>query len=244
VAGDDAFVGNDVNEDVVLSTAALLANDTDPDGNPLSVTFFSAPIGGSVTLEANGVIRFRPTPFFEGQAGFDYVVSDGSLTDVGHVSIDIEPEFQWHNLRNAYDVDDDGAVSPIDAVLVINLLNATGGTPLEGMLGSVGASPTTFYDVAPDNFVAPIDAVLVINYLNTQQLQSNGSTTSTSHSGALLPAASVSVAGDAPIEATLPLTQPLSTGNPLTTGLALDIRSIDLLLAQLAAEQGGPRRRR
>ena len=231
VANDDAFVGNDVNEDVVLSTAALLANDTDPDGNPLSVTFFSAPIGGSVTLEASGIIRFRPTPFFEGQAGFDYVVSDGTLTDVGHVSIDIEPEFQWHNLQNAYDVDDDGDVSPIDAVLVINLLNATGGTPLEGMLGSVGASPTTFYDVSPDNFVAPDDAVLIINYLNAHP---NGSK---SASGASSTSTGGSVASELPSAGALSLAeQPSATQ-------ALDRHSIDLLLAQLAADEKLRRRR-
>jgi len=118
------------------------------------------------------VITFDPDPFFEGQAGFNYVVSDGTLTDVGHVSIDIEPEFQWHNLRNPLDVDGDATVSPLDAVLIINLLNAHGSTSLENLLGGGISAPTAFYDVSPDNYVAPIDAVLVINYLNANPVGS------------------------------------------------------------------------
>jgi serine protease len=166
IAKDDAFVGNNVNENVVLTTADLLANDTDPDGNALTVKYFTAPVGGSVTLSPNGTITFAPDPFFQGQAGFDYVVSDGALTDEAHVSIDIKPTFKWHNLRNALDVDGSQSVSPIDAVLIINLLNATGGTSLENLLGGDAGAPTAYYDVSPDNYVTPLDAVMVINYLN------------------------------------------------------------------------------
>jgi hypothetical protein len=237
IAVDDSFVGNDVNEDVVLSTAALLANDTDPDGNALTVTFFSAPVGGSVTLEPNGVIRFRPTPFFEGQAGFDYVVSDGALTDIGHVSIDIEPTFRWHNLRNPLDVNNSGTVSATDAMLIINLLNANGGgTPLESIID--GATPEAYYDVVPNNIVSPRDAIEIINYLNAHPSMSS----------------SAEAAGEAAlasaIESTPPVSSPPEDGGEVAkrasvrAQAALDAHSIDLILADLFLNRGTSRRRR
>jgi hypothetical protein len=243
VAVDDSFVGNDVNENVTLTTAQILANDTDPDGDTLSVTFFSAPVGGTVTLAPNGVIIFDPDPLFEGQAGFDYVVSDGTFTDVGHVSIDIEPEFQWHNLVNPLDVNNDKSVSPIDAVLIINLLNANpGGTSLEGMLSGGGASPTTYYDVAPDNFVAPNDAVLVINYLNANPPGSSPSQTSSASMPAE-PSASESETAAAPTATSTAIVDSPHPARRIAAERGLDIRSLDLLLAQLA-DRGPFRRRR
>jgi serine protease len=194
VAGDDSFVGNDVNVPVAITTADLLANDTDPDGNKLAVTFVGNPAGGAVSLGYDNVVTFTPDPNFQGKAGFDYIVSDGALTDVGHVSIDIVAQFQWHNLVNPLDVNGDKSVSSIDAVLIINLLNSTGGgTSLENLLGGGGSTPTKFYDVSPDNWVAPIDAILVINYLNAHP---NGSTTAGSSAVAATDGDGVASAND------------------------------------------------
>jgi serine protease len=238
VANDDAFVGNDVNEDVVLSTAALLANDTDPDGNALTITFFSTPVGGSVTLEPNGVIRFRPAAFFEGQAGFDYVVSDGALTDIGHVSIDIEATFQWHNLRNPLDVDNSGIVGPNDAILIINLLNANGGgTPLESIIS--GAKPAAYYDVVPNNIVSPRDAIEVINYLNSP---ASGTRTAAATDGE---AAMASRIESAPPVSSLPADgDEVAARASSRAQLALDAHNIDLILAELFLNRGASRRRR
>ena len=36
-----------------------------------------------------GTITFTPDPMFVGTAGFDYTVSDGSLTDTGHVTVSV-----------------------------------------------------------------------------------------------------------------------------------------------------------
>jgi hypothetical protein len=74
----------------------------------------------------------------------------------------------WHNLLNPLDVDGDTFISPIDAVLVINYLNAGlgGAVPDDALLGP------PFRDVDDDRFVSPIDAVLVINWLNAHPVQS------------------------------------------------------------------------
>lgn len=68
----------------------------------------------------------------------------------------------WHNTRIATDVNDDGTVSAIDALLIINLLNT--GTPAE-LTGSDISSPP-YIDVSNDAFLTAIDALLVINALN------------------------------------------------------------------------------
>ncbi|MCA9163646.1 MAG: hypothetical protein KDA62_11725, partial [Planctomycetales bacterium] len=68
----------------------------------------------------------------------------------------------WQNPANRYDTNNDGFVSPIDALLIINVLNAEGAHPLEA-----GVTPAMPYiDVNADSFVSPIDALHVINELN------------------------------------------------------------------------------
>jgi hypothetical protein len=64
----------------------------------------------------------------------------------------------WQNQRDPNDVDDDGFVSPLDVLLIINNLNEKGARLLS-------ASDTTppFLDVDGDSFVAPVDVLLVIN---------------------------------------------------------------------------------
>ncbi len=66
-----------------------------------------------------------------------------------------------HNSDVPEDVSGEGAVSPLDALLIINYLNSTGPGPVP-----VGSSPP-YLDVNADGFVTAIDALLVINRLNT-----------------------------------------------------------------------------
>src|SRR5207248_7878362 len=70
-----------------------------------------------------------------------------------------------HNDRFAVDVNGDGVLTPIDALLVINYLNAW-------LPGGTVSSPTLadrlYCDVDGDGTVAPVDALLVINSLNAK----------------------------------------------------------------------------
>ena len=74
----------------------------------------------------------------------------------------------WQNPAIAEDVNQDGHVSPIDALLVINHLNSmdpsTLGQPLP--VPESGNEPPPFLDVDGDNRVAPIDALMVINRIS------------------------------------------------------------------------------
>ncbi len=61
-------------------TIAVLANDTDAEGNSLSIHSTSKPANGSITVNANGTITYKPKGNFAGTDSFQYRATDGSLT--------------------------------------------------------------------------------------------------------------------------------------------------------------------
>ncbi|WP_138505531.1 Ig-like domain-containing protein [Nostoc sp. PA-18-2419] len=69
----------DQNIPVTISVLTLLANDSDIDGNSLSITAVSDATNGSVVLNTEqGNIVFTPAFDFSGAASFNYTVSDGN----------------------------------------------------------------------------------------------------------------------------------------------------------------------
>jgi hypothetical protein len=69
----------------------------------------------------------------------------------------------WQNPNNPVDVDGNGVVSPLDALLVINNLDTYPGGVLPA-LGS-GQTPTFWLDTNGNGTISPLDALLVINAL-------------------------------------------------------------------------------
>ncbi len=55
----------------------LLANDSDPDGDPLFLTSISTPSHGTLLIEAGGQVTFHPDPLFSGIEEVVYLVNDG-----------------------------------------------------------------------------------------------------------------------------------------------------------------------
>jgi len=75
----------------------------------------------------------------------------------------------WHNSFLPPDVDADGTIAPIDALLVVNDLNANGSRQLvQGEGESPALEVTRFVDVNGDQFISPIDALQIINVLNAE----------------------------------------------------------------------------
>jgi Ca2+-binding RTX toxin-like protein len=64
------------NTAVTLEASTLLANDTDANGDRLSLTGVSNAVNGSVTF-SNGNVIFTPSTKFTGNASFNYSISDG-----------------------------------------------------------------------------------------------------------------------------------------------------------------------
>jgi hypothetical protein len=88
IAGDStASTGQDT--PVTLAESTLLANDIDVDGPALTVTAATGATNGVVALNADRSVTFTPTTSFTGSAGFDYTISDGVFTDVGHVTVTV-----------------------------------------------------------------------------------------------------------------------------------------------------------
>lgn len=74
------------------------------------------------------------------------------------------------NLTNRYDVNNDGFVSPIDVLILVNSMNSGGGGALGGSggngAGGEGEGEKYYVDVNGDGFLSPLDALWVINALN------------------------------------------------------------------------------
>jgi hypothetical protein len=78
----------------------------------------------------------------------------------------------YHNTLVAADVNGDGAVTPLDALIVIDALNSEGtGTQLIVPPPS-GDTPPPFIDVNGDNILSAADALTVIDALNSAASQS------------------------------------------------------------------------
>ena len=73
-------------------TINVLANDTDPDGHPMSVTSVTAPANGTVTNNGNGTVTYTPNGGFIGADTFSYTISDGNGgTDTATVTVTVGP---------------------------------------------------------------------------------------------------------------------------------------------------------
>ena len=70
----------------------------------------------------------------------------------------------WQNSCNGLDASGDGLVVPLDALALINELNAGGGQLLPPP--SEEKAPPPFYDVNGDGFLVPGDVLIIINALN------------------------------------------------------------------------------
>lgn len=78
---------------VEVETAALLANDTDADDDPLVVTSVAVLNDGSVhgTVSLEGlIVRFMPDPEFSGTADFRYWISDGEAVASATVTVTVQ----------------------------------------------------------------------------------------------------------------------------------------------------------
>ncbi|MDX1929827.1 MAG: choice-of-anchor I family protein [Pirellulaceae bacterium] len=130
VANDDSL--SSIAEDSGVRTiaiATLIANDSDPNGDTLSITAVSNPVGGTVSISGTDVL-FTPTLNFNGPASFEYTLSDGSLNDTGAVNF---------------------AVTPVNDV---PLAQASSVTTTEDTAKTFAASDFLFSDVEGDSLVS------------------------------------------------------------------------------------------
>ena len=70
----------------------VLANDSDPEGDPLSVLAVSAAANGEAVLDADGRISYTPSAGFVGTDTFTYDVTDGTGTSRATVTVTISAQ--------------------------------------------------------------------------------------------------------------------------------------------------------
>ncbi|MEF1183006.1 Ig-like domain-containing protein, partial [Vibrio campbellii] len=91
---NDAPVANDDNvvtdEDTPV-TIDVLPNDTDVDGDTLTIVNASVPVDQGTVEIVDGKLVFTPADNFNGEATISYTVSDGELEDSAEVSVTVNP---------------------------------------------------------------------------------------------------------------------------------------------------------
>jgi hypothetical protein len=85
-------------------TTAVLANDTDVDGEALKVTSEAQPENGGMVVNADGSITYTPDPEFVGNDAFSYSVVDGSAASSGAtVNVTVGPLPEAKSLLKSVD---------------------------------------------------------------------------------------------------------------------------------------------
>ncbi len=141
----------------------VLANDSDVDGDALSVAGSTDGAHGVVSCQPSGTCTYGPAANYAGADAFTYTVSDGNGgTDVGTVSVTVTPE------NDAPVADDEALTTQVDTPANVNVL--TGDADVDGDTlaidtgawsdaahGSVGCDETTgVCTYTPDaGFVGP-----------------------------------------------------------------------------------------
>ena len=87
VAVDDALT---VDEDAALTSTNVVTNDSDVDGDTLSLTAVTTDGSGTVAVNADGLsVDYTPFANFNGTETITYTVSDGALTSTGTFTITV-----------------------------------------------------------------------------------------------------------------------------------------------------------
>jgi VCBS repeat-containing protein len=160
VAVSDAVLTT-INTPVVID---VLRNDADPDGtlNRASVSIASGPDVGSATVSSDGTIRYVPPADFIGTATLQYAVLDNEGLSSNLATVTVRVTGSIHqNPTNRLDVNNDGFVSPIDVLIVVNDLNFNGTRVLPSTL-----PVPPYLDVNGDRSVSPLDVLELINFIN------------------------------------------------------------------------------
>lgn len=129
----------------------VLANDVDPEGAPLAAWLVAPPLDGEVVLNPDGSFTYQPDPLFYGRDSFTYKAWDGELfSDDVRVAIDVR--LRMTSPAHPADVNADGFLSPLDALLVANHLLGAGPGPL-----APDYEPPPFVDYDGDGAVTQAD---------------------------------------------------------------------------------------
>jgi len=89
VAANDAFA-TDEDTPLIVAPPGVLANDTDPDGDPLTAVLVTGVSDGTLVFNADGSFTYTPDADFSGTDSFTYQADDGTdLSNIATVTITV-----------------------------------------------------------------------------------------------------------------------------------------------------------
>jgi hypothetical protein len=142
VASDDTAVAS---EDIPV-VIAVLTNDVDVDSS-LVVVSVTPPTDGTASIDADNLtITYTSNANFDGVDTFDYIVSDGSLTDTGTVTITVS------SANDPPAAVDDGSSTLEDTQVTVDVLSNDADIDLGDILSVISVT-------SPDNGAAAINSM-------------------------------------------------------------------------------------
>ena len=111
------------NGTLAIAASALLANDTDPNGLPLSITGVINPTHGTVSYNASTqTVTFVPTTGYSGPANFTYSITDtNGASASANVSLTVNAVLQPQaNADSGFVVNENGTLSIAASALLAN----------------------------------------------------------------------------------------------------------------------------
>ncbi|WP_172300496.1 Ig-like domain-containing protein [Pseudoruegeria sp. HB172150] len=142
-AVDDGLVTPTDTPFVIDPVTDLLANDSDANGDTLTITEITQPSNGTLTSNGDGTYTYAPNAGFEGADGFTYTISDGTNTDTATVSIAVgNPIDVWYGLEQSFG-------SPGEGQEWINILGNVAGD-VETLTYSLNGGPERTLSVGAD----------------------------------------------------------------------------------------------
>ena len=153
---DDSYVMVEGNALTVDAEDGLLANDSDPNDDELSLnpTGIFATDNGTIVLDGDGSFVYIPDAGFAGTDSYTYTVSDGDLTAEAVVTIDVTPftanivlpDDGWHLF--GYPLHETQAISPALQSIDGKYTNLWGyDAEADAWIGYVAGAPSFFNDL-------------------------------------------------------------------------------------------------
>lgn len=117
------------------------------------------------------IVQAREGTTIVAPAGGVHTINLGSNQTVANLNFGIALAVSpWLNPNLPEDVDNDGFVSPLDVLELINEINARGQRPLDGS----GLSFPPYFDPNGDRSLDALDVLMVINYINSNPTGPSG----------------------------------------------------------------------
>jgi hypothetical protein len=185
-------------------------------------------------------------------ARVNYVSSTPAITVIAAAG-----EAEFTNPGDPFDVNDDGAASPVDALILINFLNEFGNINLAALTGAAeGESGHYYYDTNRDRLISATDVLGIINHLNSLSTATGEGEALDAGPGSLLagvdaPVAAASVSGgsnvttgDSPVlpgprvveQPAMPAAEPAAPPASLVQRVADELPGLEAILADELAE--------